>query len=60
MSKRGIVLEAYVMGLSGLEWQYSPLVLGLTRDKGVFFRSQVSLAYGSSKPLYIKRGDVSI
>ena len=37
-----------------------PLVLGLIRDKGRLLRGQVSLAWESSKPLYIKRGDVSI
>ena len=47
------VLE-YVMGLMG------PLVLGLIRDKSRLLRGQVSLAWESSKPLYIKRGDVSI
>ena len=37
-----------------------PLILGLIRDKGRLLRGQVSLAWVSSKPLYIKRGDVSI
>ena len=53
MSRWGVVLE-YVMGLMGL------LVLGLIRDKGRLLRGQVSLAWESSKPRYIKRGDVSI
>ena len=53
MSRWGVVLE-YVMGLMG------PLVLGLIRDKSCFLRGQVSLAWESSKPPYIKRGDVSI
>ena len=53
MSRWGVVLE-YVMGLM------DPLVLGLIRDKGRLLRGQVSLAWESSKPLYIKRGDVSI
>lgn len=52
MSRWGVVLE-YVMGLG-------PLVLGLIRDKGRLLRGQVSLAWESSKPLYIRRGDVSI
>ena len=56
MSRWGVVLE-YVMGLG---WRYSPLVLGLIRDKGRLLRGQVSLAWESSKPFYIKRGDVSI
>ena len=38
-----ILLEAYVMGLSGLGWQYNPLVLELNRDKGFLLRGQVSL-----------------
>ena len=59
MSRRGVVLE-YVMGLMGLGLRYSPLVLGLITDKGGLLRGQVSLAGESSKPLYIKRGDVSI
>ena len=45
---------------NGLGWLYSPLVLGLIRDKGRLLRGQVSLAWESSKPLYIKREDVSI
>ena len=53
------VLE-YVRGLLGLGWLYSPLVLGLIRDKGRLLKGQVSLAWESSKPLYIRRGDVSI
>jgi hypothetical protein len=56
MSRWGVVLE-YVTGLG---WQYSPLVLGLIRDKSHLLRGQVSLAWESSKPLYIRRGDVSI
>ena len=56
MSRWGVVLE-YIMGLG---WRYSPLVLGLIRDNGRLLRGQVSLAWESSKPLYIKRGDVSI
>ena len=32
MSRWGVVLE-YVRGLLGLGWLYSPLVLGLIRDK---------------------------
>ena len=59
MSRWGVVLK-YVMGLMGLGWRYSPLVLGLIRDKGRLLRGQVSLAWESSKPLYIKRGVVSI
>ena len=59
MSRWGVVLE-YVMGLMGLGWRYSPLVLGLIRDKGRLLRGQVSLAGESSKPLYIRGGDVSI
>jgi hypothetical protein len=55
MSKWGVVFE-YVMGLLGLNWRYSPL--GLIRDKGRLLRGQVSLACESSKPLYIRRGDV--
>uniref|UniRef100_A0A8R7RCS6 Uncharacterized protein n=1 Tax=Triticum urartu TaxID=4572 RepID=A0A8R7RCS6_TRIUA len=47
-------------GPNGLGWRYSPLILGLIRDKGRLLRGQVSLAWESSKPLYIKRGDVSI
>jgi hypothetical protein len=43
MSRRGVVLE-YVMGLLGLGWRYSPLVLGLIRDKSHLLKSQVSLA----------------
>ena len=53
MSRWGVVLE-YVMGLMGL------LFLGLIRDKSRLLRGQVTLAWESSKPLYIKRGDVSI
>ena len=53
MFRWGVVLE-YVMGLM------DPLVLELIRDKGRLLRDQVSLAWESSKPLYIKRGDVSI
>ena len=48
------VLE-YVRGLLGLGWLYSPLVLGLIRDKGRLLKGQVSLAWKSSKPLYIRR-----
>ena len=58
MSRWGVVLE-YVMSLLGLGWRYSPLVLGLIRDKGRLLKDQVSLAWPSSKPLYIRRGDVS-
>ena len=47
------VLE-YVRGM------YSPLVLGLIRDKGRLLKGQVSLAWELSKPLYIRRADVSI
>ena len=47
-------------GPNGLGWRYSPLVSGLIRDKGRLLRGQVSLAGESSKPLYIRRGDVSI
>lgn len=32
------------MGLSGLGWQYNPLVLELNRDKGFLLRGQVSLS----------------
>ena len=53
------VLE-YVRGLLGLSWLYSLLVLGLIRDKGHLIKGQVSLAWESSKPPYIRRGDVSI
>jgi hypothetical protein len=35
------VLEAYVMGLLGLGWQYSPLELGY---KDFLLRGQVSLS----------------
>ena len=50
----------YIRGLLGLGWPYSPLVLALIRDKGRLLRGQVSLACKLSKPLYIRRGDVSI
>jgi hypothetical protein len=40
MSRWGVVLE-YVMGLG---WRYSPLVLGLIRDKGRLLRGQVNLS----------------
>ena len=53
MSRWGVVLE-YVMDLMG------PLVLGLIRDKGRLLRDQANLAGESSKPLYIRGGDVSI
>ena len=59
MSRWGVVLE-YVRGLLGLGWLYSPLVLGLIRDKGRLLKGQVSVAWESSKPLYIRKGDVSI
>ena len=38
-----VVLE-YGRGLLGLGWMYSPLVLGLIRDKGRLLRSQVNLS----------------
>ena len=38
------VLE-YVRGLLGLGWLYSPLVLGLIRDKGPLLKGQVSDPY---------------
>ena len=44
-------LLEYVMGLMGLGWRYSLLVLGLIRDKGRLLRGQVSLTWESSKPL---------
>ena len=53
-------LLEYVRGLLGLGWLYSPLVLVLIRDKGRLLKGQVSLAWELSKPLYIRRGDVSI
>jgi hypothetical protein len=59
MSWWGVVLE-YVRDLLGLGWCHSPLMLGLNRDKSCLLRDQVSLACKSSKPLYIRRGDVSI
>jgi hypothetical protein len=59
MSRGGVVLE-YVRGLLGLGWRHSPLVLELIRDKGRLHRGQVSLVCKSSKPLYIRRADVSI
>jgi hypothetical protein len=48
----------YGTGLLGLGWWHSPLVLGLIRDKGRLLRDQVT--WESSKPLYVRRGDVSI
>ena len=42
-------LLEYVRGLLGLGWLYSPLVLGLIRDKGRLLKGQVSLAWESSK-----------
>ena len=59
ISNYGKLLE-YVRGLLGLGWLYSPLVLGLIRDKSRLLKGQVSLAWESSKSLYIRRGDVSI
>jgi len=56
MSRWGVVLE-YVMGL---DWQYSPLVLGLIRDKGHLLRDQVRLAWESSKPLYKERRCINL
>jgi hypothetical protein len=50
--------KCYGRDLLGLDWWYSPLVLGLIRNKGCLLRYQV--AWESSKPLYIGRGDVSI
>ena len=55
-----VCLLEYVMSLLGLGWRYSPLVLGLIRDKGRLLKGQVSLAWELSKPLYIRRGDVLI
>ena len=49
-----MIVSEYVMVLMG------PLVLGLIRNKGRLLRGQISLAWESSKPLYIKRGDVAI
>jgi hypothetical protein len=43
MSRWGVVLE-YDKSLLGLGWWYSPLVLGLIRDKGRLLRSQVNLS----------------
>ena len=43
MSRWGVVLE-YVMSLLGLGWRYSPLVLGLIRDKCHLLKGKVSLA----------------
>ena len=48
-------LLEYVRGLLGLGWLYSPLVLGLIRDKGRLLKGQVSLTWESSKPLYIRK-----
>ena len=59
MSRWGVVLE-YIMSLLGLGWRYSPLVLGLIRDKSRLLKGQVSLAWDSSKHLYIRREDVLI
>jgi hypothetical protein len=59
MSRWGVVLE-YVMGLLVLGGRYSPLVLGLIRDKSRLLRGQASLAWKSSRHLYIRREDVSI
>ena len=59
MSRWGVVLE-YIMSLLGLGWRYSPLVLGLIRDKGRLLKGQVSLVWESSKHLYIRRGDALI
>jgi hypothetical protein len=43
MSRWGVVLE-YGKSLLGLGWWYSPLVLGLIRDKGRLLRSKVNLS----------------
>ena len=40
-------LLEYVRSLLGLGWLYSPLVLGLIRDKGRLLKGQVSLAWES-------------
>ena len=43
-SKLTPTMLEYVIGLMGLGWQYSPLVLGLIRDKGRLLRGQVNLS----------------
>jgi len=42
-----VIISAHVrvrQGLLGLGWLYSPLVLGLIRDKGHLLKGQVNLA----------------